>query len=355
MSARCDASERDMECRLDAIVTHRPRPRSMLRAFRSLDALTSAPAHLRRKTSTGAVVSLCGTFVAVILTLSQTIDFFTPLRTKTTRVDEQRAGEMTMDIDVTFTRMPCQILYVDAYDASGKHEVDVRGRLMKTRLDAAGRELGEYESAGGVDLGGLVLFRRRPEHGSEVRKAKADMEGCRLHGRVEARRVAGSLRISTGPESFGFLREMFNEPWEIDARHAIKTFAFGPEFPGSVNPLNGVKRKEKKSGIYKYFMKVVPTTYANSRNLFGMIPWTMRVRTNQYSVTEHFTESAHWGMLPQILFSYDISAISVNVESQSKSGVYFLTKTIATVGGVFALTRTIDRYVDLAVRVTSTQ
>ena len=33
---------------------------------------------------------------------------------------------LAVDVDVVFPRMPCQMLYVDAYDASGKHEVDVR-------------------------------------------------------------------------------------------------------------------------------------------------------------------------------------------------------------------------------------
>lgn len=47
---------------------------------------------------------------------------------------------------------------MDVYDESGKYEVDARGLLFKTRLDASGRAIGEYESVGGVDLGGLVLF-----------------------------------------------------------------------------------------------------------------------------------------------------------------------------------------------------
>jgi len=324
----------------------------MWRAVRSLDAYTRAAPHLTRKTSAGAAVSVGGAVLGGLLLLAQLIDFASPTMTKTMAVDATRNETLMMDVDVVFPRMPCQILYVDAYDASGKHEVDVRGRLMKTRLDAAGRAKGDYESAGGVDLGGLVLFQRRPEHASEVKHAKLDMEGCRLHGRVEAQRVAGTLRISTGPESYGFLREVFNEPWDIDSRHEVKRFAFGPDFPGAVNPLNGVKRKEKKSGMYKYFMKVVPTTYANSRSLFGIIPWTIRVRTNQYSVTEHYDESTNWGQMPQIFFLYDLSAITVNIDVRSKSWVYFLTKTLATMGGVLALTRTIDRYVDVALRVT---
>jgi len=270
-------------------------------------------------------------------------------------VDDARNASLTMEIDIAFPRMPCQLLYVDAYDASGKHEVDVRGRLMKTRLDASGRAIGDYESAGGVDLGGLVLFQRRPEHAHEVRDAKAGMEGCRLHGRVQAQRVAGTLRASTGPESYEFLRGIYGEPWEIDMRHVVKTFAFGAPFPGAVNPMNGVRRMETKSGIYKYFMKVVPTTYSSSRALFGLIPWTARTRTNQYSVTEHFAETPHWGALPQLFFIYDLSAITVNIAVTSKSIVYFLTKTLATLGGIFALTRTVDRYIDVAVRVTSSR
>ena len=52
-------------------------------------------------------------------------------------------------------------------------------------------------------------------------------------------------------------------------------------------------------------------------------------------------------------YIYDLSSITVNIAVSSKSVVYFLTKTLATMGGVFALTRTVDRYVDVALRVTS--
>jgi hypothetical protein len=129
-------------------------------------------------------VSVVGVALACALACVEITDFLTPTLTKTHGVDDARNATLRVDVDVTFPRMPCQLLYVDAYDESGKHEVDARGRLMKTRLDASGRAIGDYESAGGVDLGGLVLFQRRPEHANEVREAKADMEGCRVHGDV---------------------------------------------------------------------------------------------------------------------------------------------------------------------------
>ena len=346
MNGWMDGSVRRASSRRDAAMRWFP-------AVARVDAFARAAPHLTKRTRAGACVSVVGVVLACALALVEISDFLTPTRAKTHGVDDARNATLRIEIDVTFPRMPCQLLYVDAYDESGKHEVDARGLLLKTRLDASGRAIGEYESAGGVDLGGLVLFQRRPEHAHEVREAKADMEGCRLHGELEARRVAGTLRASTGPESYEFLKEIYDEPWEIDMRHAVKTFTFGAEFPGAVNPMNGVRRMETKSGIYKYFMKVVPTTYSSTRALFGFIPWTVRTRTNQYSVTEHFIETPHWGALPQLFFIYDLSAIAVNITVTSKSIVYFLTKTLATMGGIFALTRTVDRYIDVALRVTS--
>ena len=327
------------------------RARAMWRTVRRLDAYTPAAKHLTTRTNAGAYISLVGVALMVLLGASELIDFLTPTHAKTMSVDATVSTEgMMVDLDVTFPRAPCQVLYVDAYDASGKHEVDVRGRLIKTRLDAAGRSKGDYESAGGVDLGGLVLFQRRPDHGNELKHAKMDMEGCRIHGKVRVQRVAGSLRISTGPESYGMLREVFKDPWEVDVRHRVDQFAFGESFPGSVNPLNGVRRREEKSGVYKYFMKVVPTTYSTSRVLLGLLPWTSVLRTNQYSVTEHYVPSESWVQMPQVFFIYDLSAITVNIVVQAKSWLYFLTKTLATLGGVFALTQMVDRYFAVVLR-----
>jgi len=131
------------------------RARAMWRTVRRLDAYTPAAKHLTTRTNAGAYISLVGVALMVLLGASELIDFLTPTHAKTMSVDATVSTEgMMVDLDVTFPRAPCQVLYVDAYDASGKHEVDVRGRLIKTRLDAAGRSKGDYESAGGVDLGG---------------------------------------------------------------------------------------------------------------------------------------------------------------------------------------------------------
>lgn len=85
--------------------------------------------------------------------------------------------------------------------------------------------------------------------------------------------MAGTLRASTGSESYEFLKEIYDELWEIDMWYVVKMFIFGVEFLGVVNLMNGVWWMEMKSGIYKYFMKVVSTTYFLTRVFFGFIFW----------------------------------------------------------------------------------
>jgi hypothetical protein len=61
------------------------------------------------------------------------------------------------------------------------------------------------------------------------------------------------------------------------------------------------------AGLYQYFLKVVPTTYVDLRN--------RTIHTNQFSVTEHFRETASpamgGGQLPGVFLFYDLSPIKV--------------------------------------------
>jgi hypothetical protein len=60
--------------------------------------------------------------------------------------------------------------------------------------------------------------------------------------------------------------------------------------------------------MYQYFLKVVPSSYTNLRNV--------STHSNQYSVTEHFRafERSPFGVpngLPGVFFFYDLSPIKV--------------------------------------------
>jgi len=329
-------------------------------------------------------------------------------------VDGTQNELMTVRMDITFPRVPCSVLSVDAYDQSGKNDQDVRGELHKERLNKDGKSLGSYDKAGGgvtdeedaliQDLqqffgGGMkVVFQKRAEHSREVKHAVEKKEGCRLYGRMHVQRVGGNFHISAHAEEYETLQHAFGAVNKINISHTITHLSFGAGYPGLVNPLDGVarsgsddefhydesskdsrssdrkniekekeeeeKRKKKEqvrrsrlmdltwdengSGVYKYFLKLVPTFYRTHRSVFlGLFSWTKSVSTNQYSVTEYFRKTDAWsGSLPAVYFLYDFSPIAVTIDTKRPHFVYFLTRLCAVCGGVFAFAHMISNLVD---------
>lgn len=364
------------------------------------------------RTTSGAIVSLLGIALMCILGANEIMNYITPPMVKQMAVDGTQNELMTVRMDITFPRVPCSVLSVDAYDQSGKNDQDVRGELHKERLSEFGKSLGSYDKAGGGvteeedalihDLqqffgGGMkVVFEKRAEHSREVKHAVEKKEGCRLYGRMHVQRVAGNFHISAHAEDYETLQHAFGAVNKINISHTITHLSFGAGYPGLVNPLDGVarsgsddefhydesnkdsskssernkeeeeeKRKKKNeqmrrsrlmdltwdengSGVYKYFLKLVPTFYRTRRSIFlGLFSWTKSVSTNQYSVTEYFRKTDAWsGSLPAVYFLYDFSPIAVTIDSKRPHVVYFLTRLCAVCGGVFAFAHMISNLVE---------
>lgn len=380
----------------------------------SLDAYKKIEDHLMVRTTSGAIVSLLGIALMCILGASEILNYITPPVVKQMAVDGTQNELMTVRMDITFPRVPCSVLSVDAYDQSGKNDQDVRGELHKERLNKDGKSLGSYDKAGGgvtdeedaliQDLqqffgGGMkVVFQKRAEHSREVKHAVEKKEGCRLYGRMHVQRVGGNFHISAHAEEYETLQHAFGAVNKINISHTITHLSFGAGYPGLVNPLDGVarsgsddefhydesskdsrssdrkniekekeeeeKRKKKEqvrrsrlvdltwdengSGVYKYFLKLVPTFYRTHRSVFlGLFSWTKSVSTNQYSVTEYFRKTDAWsGSLPAVYFLYDFSPIAVTIDTKRPHFVYFLTRLCAVCGGVFAFAHMISNLVD---------
>ena len=94
----------------------------------------------------------------------------------------------------------------------------------------------------------------------------------------------------------------------------------------------------REQGIFKYFLKVVPTTFKRG--------YGHTVQSNQFSVTEYDAEQPHGGMqLPAVWFLYDLSPISVEIVESHPSLLHFLTRMCAVIGGGFTVTGTVACYV----------
>jgi hypothetical protein len=170
-------------------------------------------------------------------------------------------------------------LSVDIIDASGTAESDVnyaRGaHLHKTRLNPSGAAISrgaasEYQTPQSqrmVEQGGSTIVNvdlgKVMQQTGEMEAELAAHEGCRLHGDVTVRRVAGRLHFAVHQHSFvDMLPQMLTGhvlPKLRNMSHTVHRVSFGPSFPGQVNPLDGTQRLESATSggnAYKYYIKV---------------------------------------------------------------------------------------------------
>ncbi|KAH9617719.1 hypothetical protein KSS87_017408 [Heliosperma pusillum] len=138
-------------------------------------------------------------------------------------------------------------------------------------------------------------------------------EGCNINGFLEVNKVAGTFHFVPGKafhqSGFHFNDLIAFQKDNYNITHKINKLSFGEYFPGIVNPLDGVQwLQDSTSGMYQYFVKVVPTVYTDVRG--------RTIQSNQFSVTEHLRnlDSGHYQTIPGIFFFYDLSPVKAEVD-----------------------------------------
>ncbi|CAI0406743.1 unnamed protein product [Linum tenue] len=249
------------------------------------------------------------------------------------------------------TRSGALVLSVDAIDMSGKHEVDLDTNIWKLRLNSHGQIIGtEY-------LSDLVEKEHSHNHDDKdhnhdpeqklhshgfdedaenlikkVKQALTDGEGCRVYGVLDVQRVAGNFHISVHGLNIMVAQMIFEGAKHVNVSHIIHDLSFGPKYPGIHNPLDGTVRiLHESSGIFKYYIKIVPTEYRYISK--EVLP------TNQFSVTEYFSPMNDFDRSwPAVYFLYDLSPITVTIKEEKRSFLHFITRLCAVLGGTFAVT-----------------
>jgi len=175
------------------------------------------------------------------------------------------------------------------------------------------------------------------------KQQEEQQEGCRMTGTLGVSKVAGNFHFAPG-KTFSQVGIHIHDliilqRTDYNVSHTINHLSFGRKYPGRVNPLDGVERTcDVRSGMYQYFIKVVPTTYEYKNGT--------KVSTNQFSSTEHFRKLEGMARgLPGVFFFYDLSPIMVTVAERKNSFLHFITGLCAIVGGVFTVTGIIDSFI----------
>jgi len=106
-------------------------------------------------------------------------------------------------------------------------------------------------------------------------------EGCRITGNIEVLRVPGKFHVSSFPYNSVLAKLSQEGLYKFDISHVINHISFGDESEikyimdnfnaGILNPLDNVVKKHEnhENRVFEYYLKVVPSTYAdiNEKNI----------------------------------------------------------------------------------------
>lgn len=339
----------------------------MKQVIKNLDAFPRAEDHLLQKTQSGALVSVIGLIIMVTLFVHELGYYLTTYTVHQMSVDLKRGETLPIHINMTFPSLPCDVLSVDAIDMSGKHEVDLDTNIWKLRLNSYGHIIGteyisdlvekEHTNHKHGDNKDHHEHEHEHEHSEQkihlqnldesteniikkVKEAIKNGEGCRVYGVLDVQRVAGNFHISVHGLNIYVAQMIFDGSKNVNVSHVIHDLSFGPKYPGLHNPLDDTTRiLHDTSGTFKYYIKVVPTEYRYISK--EVLP------TNQFSVSEYYSPinqfDRNW---PAVYFLYDLSPITVTIKEERRSFLHFITRLCAVLGGTFAVTGMLDRWIN---------
>ncbi|KAL1822035.1 hypothetical protein DCAR_0309843 [Daucus carota subsp. sativus] len=367
---------------------------NLVSKLRNLDAYPKINEDFYSRTISGGLITLASSIVMILLFLSELRLYLHGVTETKLVVDTSRGETLKINFDVTFPALRCSMLSLDAMDISGEQHLDIRHDIFKKRIDANGNVIESRQE--GIDS--AKIEKPLQKHGGrlqhnetycgscygaessdndccntceDVREAyrkkgwavtnpdlldqcrregflqqikDEEGEGCNMYGFIEVNKVAGNFHFAPG-KSFRQSNVHVHDllVFQMDSfniSHKINRLAFGDYFPGVLNPLDGVQwTQEPPSGMYQYFIKVVPTVYKEASG--------STIQSNQFSVTEHFRTADHGllNTLPGVFFFYDLSPIKVTFSEENLSFLHFLTNVCAIVGGVFTVSGILDSFI----------
>jgi len=368
---------------------------SFLKRF---DIYTKIEADYRVHTSSGAAISLAGWVIIALLVLGELGNYVAPPTKEHMVVDTTLGRQMRINLNMTFHALTCAEAHVDAMDVAGDNQLNIEHDMFKQRISPEGRPIGEpsVEIVGNnvkvelpKDYCGPCFGAETPERKccndcDELRRAYDERgwssgtimksaeqclrekgnpygavqpgEGCRISGTMRVNKVAGNWHIAHGESIVRDGKHIHQflpaEAPHFNVSHTIHSVSFGDPYPFMPkNPLDGLTHviaHDASTGLFQYFIRIVPTIYTDGFR---------QLQTNQYTITERFkplqlpelnVQPGHApkpqtaAVLPGIFFVYELSPFMVEVQRNGPPLSHLLTKLCAIVGGVFSVMGVID-------------
>lgn len=415
------------------------------------------------KTQGGGIASVAAYGLLFILALTEVMNWRAQNRLENSMavVDTSLGRKMRININMTFPALACEDLHPSALDVAGDSQINIEDTLKKKQLHLDGSLFSKLEIDVELNQHRMVqenkkeiLRQQLPEnycgpcYGAKeeenqccntcdevieayqakrwktqllqytaeqcVREGRDKAEpkrmtkgqGCNLSGYMTVNRVAGNFHVAMGEgiERDGRHIHTYNpeDAINFNASHIVHHLSFGLE--DGHEPLNGatkiVTEATGSTGLFQYFIKVVPTTYVgegvnfpkvDKTSLPSLFPeaedsvestqtGTKRLETNRFFFTERFMplmteliEEDHYeddevrvaadtgftgghankdhhmkqnSVLPGVFFIYEIYPFAMEITQNKVPFTHLLIRLMATIGGVFTLARWLDSILD---------
>ncbi|KAK8056285.1 hypothetical protein PG993_001512 [Apiospora rasikravindrae] len=259
--------------------------------FTRLDAFTKTVEDARIRTTSGGIVTIVSLIVVLYLAWGEWADYRRVVIHPELVVDKGRGERMEIHMNITFPKIPCELLTLDVMDVSGEQQHGVMHGVNKVRLQPA------QQGGGVIDVKALALHSADeaaqhldpdycgPCYGApapsnaakagccstcdEVREAYAQAswafgrgenveqcerehysekleeqrrEGCRIEGGLRVNKVIGNFHFAPGRSFSNMnmhvhdLKNYWDDPAGIghSFEHTIHHLRFGPQLPEDI-------------------------------------------------------------------------------------------------------------------------
>ena len=278
-----------------------------------------------------------------LLFLNELINFLTNKTSSRMYVDvNPGADKLKVNLDIDIDNIPCDLLAILTSDALGERSSDIKGEIIKSRLDKKGRKLDN------------IKYEVSEPNYDKIKTEILHNEGCNLKGHFFVDAVPGSFLITSGFYG-GTVQRLASEGLlKINAQHKINEISFGEtsqrylvwsNFGKQISKLsyslNDVKKKYQQfTNVYQYYLKIVPTKYLSYKD-----------EINDYQYTYNSYAERGIQEMPSMHFRYDLSPITVEYKLYKETFLNFIINIFAILGGVFTVTGIIDAIIHKSVAI----
>ncbi|KAG6837199.1 hypothetical protein H0H93_013426 [Arthromyces matolae] len=245
--------------------------------LKGVDAFGKTTEDVKVKTRTGAFLTLLSAAIILAFTTMEFLDYRRITIDTSIVVDKSRGEKLTVNMNVTFPRVPCYLLSLDVMDISGETQRDVSHNVLKVRLDEHGvivpnsysaelrNDLDKMNEQKKSDYCGSCYGGLEPPSGccqtcEDVRQAYVNRgwsftnpdaieqckdegwaeklrdqknEGCNISGRIRINKVIGNIHLSPGRSfqtssrnAYELVPYLRDDGSHHDFSHTIHHFAF---------------------------------------------------------------------------------------------------------------------------------